>query len=409
MHEYATEAVKPSEHSASPERAGAVEEVYRRELGQISVEGWNKAEAVKYNPLQDIEDNLKETIVGQSEAIESIISALSREQFRNPNRPLANLLFLGPTGVGKSETAKELARQLHDDDNEAFIKIDCSSFSQGHEITALVGAPPSFVGREQKPIFDPDIIETEKSVILFDEIEKGSRRLHDLMLQIMDDGEVTLTGTGQVVSFRNSIIIMTSNLGATEMMGLLEPKKIGFSADQNIIGATKQQINNAATSALRDYFRPEFINRIDRRVVFTPLDDEQLAEVLDHYLADANLRYLNAGIHLQLSPELRHQLVTRSEERRQFGARPILREFDHVVESLLATHVNSGSIPVGSQVYAVVNDNAESSETSEKITFYYKGDEFLQGYMMARELRQAPEEAEPEEVLSTELLPANQE
>lgn len=383
-------------------------ETLQKQLGVTALDSLMFAEPVETHPYSDIETGLKHAIIGQDEAIESIMQALNREKLRNPRRPLANLLFLGPTGVGKSETAKELARQLHGDES-AFLKIDCSSFSQGHEVMALVGAPPSYVGREQAPMLSPSIIEQEKSIVLFDEVEKGSQELWDLMLQIMDDGEVMLTGTGEKVSFKDSIIIMTSNLGATEMMSLLDPKRVGFNLSQESqVTASKDQIEGAAKGALRKHFRPEFINRFDRQVVFQPLDDNQLGTVLDRYVESANDRYLDSGIQLVLSPALRNEIVTSNEDRRQFGARPILREYDHMIESMLAQQLGSGGIPEGSRVFALANKDISPQHRpqSGSVHFYYQSDERLQEEVLRKrtsaEGREAAE-AEPELSPSTVL------
>lgn len=367
----------------------AVDPDLQRQLGRISLDGLTLANPVETHPYSELEAELKHSIIGQDEAIDGIMSALSREKFRNPNRPIANLLFLGPTGVGKSETAKKLADLLHDGDESAFLKIDCSMFALGHTIGALTGAPPAYVGREQPPILDRAIIEKEKSIVLFDEIEKGSQPLHDLMLQIMYDGELTLTGTGEKVSFRNSIIIMTTNLGANEMMGLLDPAKTGFQSqktDKNT--ATKQQIDKAANGALKHHFRPEFINRIDQRVVFDPLTDVHLGQVLDNYVENANERYRDYGVSLEISNDVKQKIITSSEERRQFGARPILRAYDRMIESILSKHVSTGVIPEGSDVVAVLARRAANGqrEYEENIDFYFRPNEELMPKPVTKEV-----------------------
>lgn len=172
------------------------------------------------NPLDDVEAKLRSTVFGQERAIEALVRLLNRARFGfaagNSRRPRATLLFLGPTGVGKTATARRMAELLRPD-GEAFLKIDCSLFSQGHEVSALIGAPPSYVGRDQKPLLNPDIIEQDNAIVLFDEIEKGQPELWNLLLQIMEDGEIMLLNGGRRVSFQNAIVVLTTNVGAKEM------------------------------------------------------------------------------------------------------------------------------------------------------------------------------------------------
>lgn len=202
------------------------------ERGTMTTVPPNMKRAVRgdQNPLDEVEQRLRSNIFGQERAIESIVRLMNRARFGfaagNPRRPRATLLFLGPTGVGKTQTARTLA-QLIRPDGEAFLKIDCSLFSQGHEVSALVGAPPSYVGRDQKPLLNPDIIEQENSVVLFDEIEKGQPELWNLLLQIMEDGEVLLLNGGRRVSFHNSVVVLTTNVGAKEMVDFLDRRTIG--------------------------------------------------------------------------------------------------------------------------------------------------------------------------------------
>jgi ATP-dependent Clp protease ATP-binding subunit ClpA len=389
--------MEATELLSNPEVEVAASEGLQRQLGRRGLDGLTLAAPVEWHPNIEIEENLKAALVGQGDAIEAIMNALNREKFRNPNRPIANLLFLGPTGVGKTETAKELAYQLHGDDS-AFVKVDCSSFSHGHEITSLVGAPPSYVGREQKPVFAPEIIEQNKAVVVFDEVEKGSQPLWDLMLQIMDDGEVLLNTTGQKVSFKNAIVILTTNLGSNEISDLLNPKQTGFQPTKEVAGTTsRQQVSAAATAALRNYFRPEFINRIDSKIVFDSLTDDQLGEVLDRYASQANERYQDeARIMLKMSDDLQRELVVNNEERHLFGARPILRDYDRIVESSLAKHVNSGSIPAGSSVYAVLADE-QGKSYADKIQFYYEMNPDLA-------LPEVPEVVQAQSLQGTEIV-----
>ena len=326
-----------------------------RQLGGVALDfaGMELAVMRSLESEDPIESGLKRKIVGQPEAVESIMAALNRGEFRNPKRPIASLLFMGPTGVGKSEMAKELAILLNGDDH-AFLKIDCSQYSNGHEVSALVGAPPSYVGREQKPRFDPYLIEQHRSVILFDEIEKGHQKLHDLMLQILDDGQIDLLNSDAKVSFRNSIIIATSNVGSQEISDLIGGKKIGFHDQEVKEGASKNQINKASFEALKRRFRPELIGRFDDRIVFSALDDTQLGVVLDRYVTEMNgaPESMAKGVNLTLVPELRDKIVAESEGRDQLGARPVLRQFEKTIWREYAQHLSHGSIPRNCRVVA---------------------------------------------------------
>lgn len=323
-------------------------------------------------PLSHIEDGLNEAIVGQSPAIESLVTSLYRENLRNPNRPLAVLMFLGPTGVGKSETAKVLDNLLHGN-RDTLLKIDCSNYGENHRVSALIGAAPEYVGREQKPILDKNKIEQPRSIVLFDEIEKGASKLFDLLLQIMEDGEVTLLNGGQKVSFRNSIIILTSNVGADEMRRLLNPNSLGFNQGKNK-EATRKELEAVAHNALKTSgkFKPEFLNRIDEKIIFEQLNDAQIGEVLDIHVRNANKFYEKQGIYLTLTPELRDELVASTPERKEFGARPVLAKYRKLIEGLMAKMYTTGGIPTGSDVYAML-DSEMPNETpiDQKIQLRY--------------------------------------
>lgn len=339
------------------------------EMGEMKL-----AEPLNSNPYENIKQTLNSKIVGQPEAIDSIMLALMREKFRNPKRPIATLLFLGPTGVGKTETAKELSKLLHNGDESALLKIDCTQFGEASDLSALVGAAPKYVGREQQPILDPKIIKRERSVVLFDEVEKGHWMLHDLMLQIMEEGEITLLNGGNTISFRNSIIILTSNVGSSEIMETLDHDKVGFtnpSTETNTV--SKNRIDDIAFKALSRRFRPEFLNRIDQRVVFSSLSDEQLGEALDRYVREMSdwPQYQEANIKLVLSHDVINEVVKQSPERTKLGVRLVNRNFDKTVGHEFIQRVAEGSIPSNSLVYAVLG-NSVSDNVKIPTQFYTK-------------------------------------
>ncbi|OGO04361.1 MAG: ATPase [Chloroflexi bacterium RBG_13_56_8] len=346
-----------------------------------------RAERGGSNPLGELDSYLHQHIFGQERAIESIIRALNRGRYRfaagRNDRPIAVLLFLGPTGVGKSETAKRLASYLHPEGG-GFLKIDCSLFSHGHEISALVGAPPAFVGREQRPLFDPEIIENPNSVILFDEVEKASTEFRHLMLQVMEEGEVTLLNGGQRVVFRESVIIMTTNAGAREMGDYIQGRRLGFSSRREATESMGASIFNIGFSALQKAFTPEWLNRIDEMVAFRPLSFETLVQILDHMLSEANQRYEECGVRVHVTSDAK-ELMLHKGFAPEFGARPLRARLMKEIEAPLADLLASGGIPKGSEIWV---DATGEPEFGKELAFYYLRDE---GLLQLAEQRQTEE------------------
>lgn len=340
-------------------------------------EGMKLASRGNANPLDSIEQDLRNAIFGQNRAIESVIRAMNRARYGfaagNKNRPLVNLMFLGPTGVGKSECAKRLAQRLHPEGG-GFLKIDCSLFSQGHEVSALVGAPPSYVGRDQKPLLDPDTIEMENSVVLFDEIEKGTPELWNLLLQIMEDGEVTLLNSGRSVTFRNAILIMTTNVGAKEMINYLDKRNIGFKSTRQDMESTGQQIFQIGFEALQRHFRPEWINRIDEIIAFRPLSSQTMSKIFDRMLDEANSAYLNYGVKVDVSESAKDHIL-RKGYNPTFGARPLRARMLKDIDAPLADLLASGGIPQGARVLVAFNG---SDQFGEELSFYFEEDPELE-------------------------------
>lgn len=342
--------------------------------------------------VEIVRDELRAKVIGQEDAIDGIVNALEKARLRDERRPVASFMFLGPTGVGKTEMATSLADIMAVDKlHPSFIKINCGSFASGHEVSALLGAPPSYVGREQDPWLDPEIIEQPGSVVLFDEIEKGHPKLHNLLLQVTEGGEVQLLNSGRVVSFSNSIVIMTSNVGAREMQETLSSKRIGFSHTDKEVNAEK--LETVALGALQKQFSPEFINRLDKVITFKSLTDEQLTEVLDTHVERSNHRYRRMGnVALTLSESLKGHLVESSPLRKEYGARPVLRNYERSIESKL-------SRLVAKQLVGGYHINADYED--EEINFYQG--ESLTGSSIAELLHYTSEDiAEFERLLEDE-------
>lgn len=301
------------------------------------------------SPYEEMREVLQSKIIDQPAAIEAIIEALESSEARLPNdtRPIATLAFLGPTGVGKSETAKVLADLISSDEGN-LIKIDCSDYSHGHEVAKLTGAPPGYVGRDQIPILSKWSVEREGTVILFDEIEKGCDELYNLMLQITGDGILNLND-GMTSKFKNTVIIITSNLGAKEMDRQLSESSLGFNFGEKSIN--KANLEKTATSEFVKFFRPEFINRINKMAVFHSLSDEGLSKVLDTKLDTANESYNdNYGVHVTLSDDTKRHIVGIAAQDRHMGARPLIRAYEEHVQTVLGRYKGSGQFTEGTHV-----------------------------------------------------------
>jgi ATP-dependent Clp protease ATP-binding subunit ClpA len=349
--EQQTEPVKEGRRKSFIELNSVVENrdrIGRHIAQQIFLDGFLPMERPT-SAKEQFRSTMNQRIIGQPSAIDAIVSGLDTQEIRGENdkKPIATLAFLGPTGVGKSETAKVLA-ELLGADTANLVKIDCSNYSQGHEIANLTGSPFGYVGSESPALLSKKRIEQPGTVVLFDEIEKGSQPLYNLMLQIMDDGELPLKN-GSVTSFRDTVIIITSNLGAKKMRNVTTDRSVGFGNPQRI--TDKKSLENIATKDFEEYFNPEFINRLDKLVVFHPLDEESLAGVLQSHLQQANVQLEESfGIRLSLSEATVDHLVQTALEKPEFGARPLIRAFKQNVQSTLGQYHGSNEIAEGSEI-----------------------------------------------------------
>jgi ATP-dependent Clp protease ATP-binding subunit ClpC len=284
---------------------------------------------------------LENYIVGQHDALKTIASAIKRSStgVADPNLPLGSFIFLGPTGVGKTELAKVLAKEVYGRE-EALVKIDMSEFMEKHNVSRLVGAPPGYVGYEDAGKLTETIRRQPYSVVLLDEIEKAHPDVFNMLLQIMEDGYIT-DAKGRRVNFRNTILIMTSNIGMAE---LNRQAAIGFktkdAADAN---ERYEAIKSRITDDLKQHFRPEFLNRLDKVVVFKPLGQVQVKEIVRRQVKRLSDRLLPEGIEIQVAPEAIDFLAEKGFDP-EFGARPVRRVITEYVEDPLSELLLTGKL-----------------------------------------------------------------
>ena len=294
-----------------------------------------------------MEEKLHERVVGQDEAVQAVANAVrrSRAGLSDPNRPSGSFLFLGPTGVGKTELTKALASFLFDDEN-AMIRIDMSEFMEKHSVSRLVGAPPGYVGYEEGGVLTEAVRRRPYSVVLFDEVEKAHPDVFNILLQVLDDGRLT-DSQGRVVDFKNTVIIMTSNLGSHKI--------------QEMAGDSYEEIKAAVMNSVNQHFRPEFVNRIDEIVVFHPLGQEQMAGIADIQLSRLRKRLQERDMNIVLSDEAMTQLVAVGYDP-VYGARPLKRAIQQEIENPLSVKLLSGEFVAGDTIKVDV-------DAQDKLTF----------------------------------------
>ena len=295
--------------------------------------------------LLEMEDRLHGRVIGQDEAISVLSDSIrrSRAGLKDPRRPIGSFIFLGPTGVGKTELAKSLAEFLFDDE-DALIRLDMSEFQERHTVSRMIGAPPGYVGYDEGGGLTEAVRRRPYRVILFDEIEKAHPDVFNTLLQILDDGRLT-DGHGRTVDFRNTVIIMTSNLGTGE----LNKASFGFQTARSQSASDRQRLESAVNRALREAFRPEFLNRIDEVVIFEPLTPEELRKIVDLMTADLRARMEDRGIQLEITDAARAALADEGYDP-AFGARPLRRVVQRQLESPLSKQVLAGDFNAGDTV-----------------------------------------------------------
>jgi len=302
--------------------------------------------------LLRMESRLGERVVGQHEAVTSVAAAVrrARADLQDPNRPLGSFLFLGPTGVGKTELAKALAEFLFDSD-EAMVRIDMSEFMEKHAVSRLIGAPPGYVGYEQGGVLTEAVRRRGYTVVLFDEIEKAHPEVFNTLLQVLDDGRLT-DGQGRTVNFKNTVVIMTSNLG-TELI-----QEGGTTAD----GCVTEEVRSKVTEVLRRAFRPEFLNRIDDTVIFHTLSLEHVERILEIQLDHLRKRLEGRKLSLELTDAAKRALAKAGYDP-TFGARPLKRVLQKQVQDPVAIGILEGSYPEGTTIQVDVDGDGKLSFT----------------------------------------------
>ena len=295
--------------------------------------------------LLNMEDEIGKRVVGQSEAVKAVSDAIrrSRAGLSDPNRPNGSFLFLGPTGVGKTELTKALTEFLFDTE-DAIVRIDMSEFMEKHSVARLIGAPPGYVGYEQGGYLTEAIRRRPYSVILLDEIEKAHPDVFNILLQVLDDGRLT-DGQGRTVDFRNTVIIMTSNLGSTEIQALAGDSRY-------------EEIKSAVMLQVAQHFRPEFINRIDETVVFHPLTTAQIRVIAQIQLQSLKARLKEKDLSMEISESALDELSKIGFDP-VYGARPLKREIQQAIENPIALAILSGKFSPGDLIKIDLNSSAE--------------------------------------------------
>ena len=309
--------------------------------------------------LKKLENILEKRVVGQPEAIKVVSNAIRRGRvgLKDPNRPIGSFLFLGPTGVGKTELSKAIAESVFGSE-KSMIRVDMSEYMEKHSVSKMIGSPPGYVGYDDGGQLSERVRRNPYSVVLFDEIEKAHPDIFNILLQILDEGHIT-DNTGRKIDFKNTVIIMTSNVGAQK---IIEPKHLGFiqSADEE---KNYEMMKKDVLEEIKQLFKPEFINRIDEMIVFHSLGKEQMGRILSIMLSDVTNRAKNLDITLKLSAQAKELIINESFDKK-YGARPLRRKIQTMVEDQLAERILNNEIKKGDTVSVGVSEN--------KLTFKVK-------------------------------------
>jgi len=294
--------------------------------------------------LIHMEERIKERVIGQEEAIRAVANAVRRARsgLQDPNRPIGSFIFMGPTGVGKTELAKALAEFLFDDE-QAMIRVDMSEYMEKHSVSRLIGSPPGYVGYEEGGYLTEAVRRRPYSVVLFDEIEKAHPEVFNALLQILDDGRMT-DGQGRTVDFKNTLVIMTSNIGSQVIQDLTERER--------------GEMVRRVMEALRAHFKPEFLNRIDDIIIFHALTRDQIKAIVDIQIRVLQKRLAEKDLEIELTDQAR-ELIAQEGFDPIYGARPLKRVLQHRLQDALALKLLEGEFGEGEKIVVDVAPKGE--------------------------------------------------
>ena len=302
------------------------------------------------NKTLHLDEELHRRVIGQEEAVTRVTEAIIRSKagIKDPGKPIGSFLFLGPTGVGKTELAKALAAALFDDENN-MVRIDMSEYMEKYSVSRLIGAPPGYVGYEEGGQLTEAVRRKPYSVVLFDEIEKAHPDVFNVLLQVLDDGRIT-DSQGRTVDFKNTILIMTSNIGANYLLD-------GIRED----GTMEDEAETAVMNQLRGHFRPEFLNRLDEIIMFHPLTKTNISDIIQLLITELNERLSDRELKIELTEEAR-EFVTDQAYDPSYGARPLKRYLQKHVETLSARLILQGEVGSGDVILIDVKEGRLSAD-----------------------------------------------
>ena len=340
------------------------ESVTEEEIAKI-VSRWTGIPVAKLNESErsktlHLDEQLHKRVIGQDEGVTKVTEAIIRSKagIKDPTKPIGSFLFLGPTGVGKTELAKALAESLFDDEKN-MVRIDMSEYMEKYSVSRLIGAPPGYVGYDEGGQLTEAVRRKPYSVVLFDEVEKAHPDVFNVLLQVLDDGRIT-DSQGRTVDFKNTILIMTSNIGSVH---LLE----GIDENGNIRPENEELVMNE----LKAHFRPEFLNRLDEIIMFRPLTKENITGIVDLLVKDVNKRLADRDLHIELTKDAKKHIVEGGYDP-MYGARPLKRYLQKYVETLAAKLILEGNVGSGDTIIIDEKDGELIASTGGRVPMEYQ-------------------------------------